>query len=110
MSQLANALHQVVKRASNPNSLVYKVQLAQANKDLEQGRLGGSSEGVVALEAPKEEVKDGKAEPLRDGDEGGGVERGRVGGGEVGSGDVSEASKKPLDGWRYEGEGADGGR
>ena len=56
MSHLANALRQITKKSSNPNALVYQLQLQRAKqKYLVQEQLGNGMEGAVALETPESE-------------------------------------------------------
>ena len=56
MSHLANALRQITKKSSNPNTLIYQLQLQRAKqKYLVQEQLGNGMEGAVALGAPEGE-------------------------------------------------------
>lgn len=56
MSHLANALRQITSKSSNPNALIYQLQLRRAKqKYLVQEQLGDGTEGAVALEAPESE-------------------------------------------------------
>ncbi|KFY25504.1 hypothetical protein V493_04643 [Pseudogymnoascus sp. VKM F-4281 (FW-2241)] len=53
MSHLANALRQITKKSSNPNALIYQLQLQRAKqKYLAQEQLGDGIEGAVALGPP----------------------------------------------------------
>lgn len=55
MSQLANALRHITKKASHPNALIYNVQLQRAKeKYLVQGQLEDGKEEAVALAGPGE--------------------------------------------------------
>ncbi|KFX94621.1 hypothetical protein V495_01385 [Pseudogymnoascus sp. VKM F-4514 (FW-929)] len=54
MSYLANALRQITKKSSNPNTLIYQLQLERAKqKYLVQEQLGDGTEAAVALGAPE---------------------------------------------------------
>ncbi|OBT55008.1 hypothetical protein VE04_05329 [Pseudogymnoascus sp. 24MN13] len=56
MSHLANALRQITKKSSNPNALIYQLQLERSKqKYLVQEQLGNGMEGAVALGAPESE-------------------------------------------------------
>lgn len=63
MSHLAGALRQIAKKSQNPNTLIYQLQLQRAQqKYLVHERLGDGSEGAVALEAPKGELRKNESE------------------------------------------------
>ncbi|OBT87128.1 hypothetical protein VE02_02258 [Pseudogymnoascus sp. 03VT05] len=56
MSHLANALRQITKKSSNPNALIYQLQLQRSKqKYLVQEQLDNGMEGAVALGAPESE-------------------------------------------------------
>ncbi|KFY64522.1 hypothetical protein V496_03211 [Pseudogymnoascus sp. VKM F-4515 (FW-2607)] len=59
MSHLANALRQITKKSSNPNALIYQLQLQRSKqKYLVQEQLGNGTEAAVALGAPESENKE----------------------------------------------------
>lgn len=54
MSHLANALRQITNKSSNPNALIYQLQLQRAKQQyLVQEQLGDGTEAAVALGAPE---------------------------------------------------------
>lgn len=56
MAHLANVLRQITNKSSNPNALIYQLQLERAKqKYLVQEQLGSGAEGAVALGAPESE-------------------------------------------------------
>jgi hypothetical protein len=62
MPALSSLLGQIAQKASHPNDLVYKLQVARAKqKYLVQERLGDGREDTVALQAPKEELEEEEA-------------------------------------------------
>lgn len=64
MSHLANALRQITKKSSNPNALIYQLQLQRAKqKYLVQEQLGNGMEGAVALGAPETENREKDSGP-----------------------------------------------
>ncbi|KFY15256.1 hypothetical protein V492_02123 [Pseudogymnoascus sp. VKM F-4246] len=56
MSHLANALRQITNKSSNPNALIYQIQLQRAKqKYLVQEQLGSGTGAAIALGAPESE-------------------------------------------------------
>ncbi|OBT65980.1 hypothetical protein VE03_03178 [Pseudogymnoascus sp. 23342-1-I1] len=61
MSHLANALRQITKKSSNPNALIYQLQLQRAKQRyLVQEQLGNGTQAAVALGAPESECENGE--------------------------------------------------
>ena len=59
MSHLANSLRQITSKSSNPNALIYQLQLQRAKqKYLVQEQLGDGMEAAVALGAPESENRE----------------------------------------------------
>ncbi|KFX92440.1 hypothetical protein O988_07276 [Pseudogymnoascus sp. VKM F-3808] len=105
MSYLANALRQITKKSSNPNTLIYQLQLERAKqKYLVQEQLGDGTEAAVALGAP--ESKNGEKDL---GQESAALNREQQSHSEAAEGNNENIKSREVDGERARTHGDDAG-